>query len=162
MKIQPLVQRFVGALVLATGAIHGAPLWGADKEPVIVVVHLRGRLEVKRSPSTKAFKAFVGTVLKPGDILLLSGEAQVTCSDLSLQTIPDGVPSPLPCGSTVATLYFNDEEIPTTRATTRFVPLVFSPRKTKLLATRPLLRWKGLPGVNDYELHVSGDDLVWA
>jgi hypothetical protein len=162
MKIQPLVQRFAAALVLTMAAIHGTLLWGANKEPVIVVVHLNGTLEVKRSPSTKAFKAVVGTVLKPGDVLLLSGEAQVTCSDLGLHTIPDGVPSPIPCASTATTLYFNNEEIPTTRAATGFVPIVLSPRKTKLQTTRPLLSWKGLPGVNDYELHVTGDNPSWS
>jgi hypothetical protein len=154
--------RVVTAAAAVIGLISGMPLWGTDKQPAIVVTRLNGTLEVKRPPSQKSIKAFLGSTLEPGDVLFLTGSGQVSCSDLSVHQITPGAPTPLPCGHDVETVYFNGEEVFATRASPGFVPIVLSPRKGKLITTTPLLRWKGLPGDSNYTLSLKGTDLSWS
>jgi hypothetical protein len=163
MIVHNLTRHVILGISVAVGLVHGVPLFGQHNAPFIFVSKLSGTLEVDRSPSTKAFKAAVGTVLKPGDVLQLTGGvAQITCSDLSLHQIQTDIPSALPCGSAVAALSYNNEEIPKTRAGVGYVPIVLSPRNTKLLSTLPLLRWRGLPDAIDYEVHVDGTTPAWS
>jgi hypothetical protein len=148
--------------IAAVIAISGSPMWGADKEPVILVTRLNGTLKYKRPPSTVASNASVGTVLKPGDVLMLTGDAQVLCSDASVHKIDAGAPSPVPCPVGVQTISYNGKEVFGPRGPQGFVPVVLAPRMTHLLSINPQLRWRGLPGISSYTLTLIGPDGDWS
>ena len=94
--------------------------------------------------------ALFGAPFRRGDLLRLgsAGRATVACADLKLATV-EGAVSGYPCQTAPRTpLVYEGSLLNPTRGDNGNgdYPLVVSPRKTKLLNPRPMLRWQPLPG----------------
>jgi hypothetical protein len=136
-----------------------------NAQPVNLAVSIQGQLSVKRKGWTSYAPVVFGTSLRSGDLLRLddSSRAKVVCSDLTLHDISFGIVG-VPCEGAQPLLQRADGSlINATRSLPGAgpYPLVLSPRKTKLLSPRPILRWTAVEGASTYLVTVRGRDLYW-
>jgi hypothetical protein len=137
-----------------------APARGTSPSDSGLIVGVQGDAAVKRAGWRDYAPALFGAPLRRGDLLRLdaAGRAVVACPDLKLATVESGV-SGSPCQATgrKPIVYEGSLLIPTRgdNASGDY-PLVVSPRKTKLLNPRPVLRWQAVPGVKMYKLSLQG------
>ena len=135
-----------------------------DSGHLLIIVE--GPVNVKRAGRSEYVPAMFGMVLHRGDLLKLDGSAQakVACSDLTLANALSGTGS-VPCkanqpiiadpatGSRVSAARSN---IPSD------IPIVISPRRTRLLNPRPTLRWTAMPGIDTYSVSIQQKDALWS
>lgn len=132
-------------------------------DPINLVVQIDGQVKVKRQGWTAYAPVVFGTALYAGDLVSLgeSSRAKVVCSDLTLRDLPTGIGG-VPCPKSRVVLLRPDlSQIKATRAGQNdgSIPVVLSPRKTKLLSANPTLRWTPVKGVTAYKVEVRGEDL---
>ena len=125
-----------------------------------LIVGVQGDAAVKRAGWRDYAPALFGAPLRRGDLLRLgsAGSATVACADLKLATVEGGV-SGYPCQTAPRTpLVYEGTLLNPTRGdgVSGDAPLVISPRKTKLLNPRPVLRWQPMPGAKSYKLSLQG------
>jgi len=125
-----------------------------------LIVGVQGDAAVKRAGWRDYAPALFGAPLRRGDLLRLgsAGSATVACADLKLATVEGGV-SGYPCQTAPRTpLVYEGTLLNPTRGDNGSgdTPLVISPRKTKLLNPRPVLRWQPMPGAKSYKLSLRG------
>jgi hypothetical protein len=138
------------------------PAGGATESGLIVGV--QGDAAVKRAGWRDYAPALFGAPLRRGDLLRLgsAGSATVACADLKLATVEGGV-SGYPCQTAPKTpLVYEGTLLSPTRGDggSNDAPLVISPRKTKLLNPRPVLRWQPVPGAKTHKVSLQGAN--WA
>ena len=125
-----------------------------------LIVGVQGDAALKRAGWRDYAPALFGAPLRRGDLLRLgsAGSATVACADLKLATVEGGV-SGYPCQTAPRTpLVYEGTLLNPTRGDNGSgdTPLVISPRKTKLLNPRPVLRWQPMPGAKSYKLSLRG------
>lgn len=146
------------------GAATVAPASGSGDTAAHLVVALQGNLSVKRLGWSDYAPAVFGMALRNGDLLRVEGggKATVACADLTLANPGSGVSS-VPCKVAKPLLTYGDSLIVPTRAEPPVgAPVILSPRKTKVLAARPLLRWAPVAGAQTYDVSVRGGSLSWS
>jgi hypothetical protein len=151
----------------------GSPRLAAETDAgqaVNLAVVIEGQVNVKRKGWTNYAPVVFGTPLRRGDLLRLDGSsrAKVVCSDLTLHDLSPGIVG-VPCESDLPILRTpGGSLINATRGwpSDGSLPMVLSPRKTKLLSSHPLLRWTAAPGTHAYLVSylviVRGLDLNWS
>jgi len=146
-----------------------ARLVGAENDSgqaVNLAVFIEGQVSVKRKGWTNYAAVVFGTSLRRGDLLRLddSSRAKVVCSDLTLHDIAPGIVG-VPCEGARPVLRRPDGSmINATRSwpSDGSFPVVLSPRKTKLLSPRPVLRWTPVKGTTNYQVVVRGINFYWS
>ena len=131
---------------------------------VHVIVAIQGQLSIKRLGWKEYAPALFGTLVRSGDLLKLEGssKATVACTDLTIYDVTGGI-SGIPCLISQPTLVYNRSLIRSTLGSEPgSYPMVISPRKTKLLDPRPVLRWTPVQGVTSYQLTVRGPGVQWS
>ena len=129
-------------LVGSTGCRLRRRAAGGDagcREAVNVLVGVEGNGQIKRQGWSDYAPALFGMILRSGDLLRLDsgGQATVACSDLTVAKATGGVSS-VPCKVSKPLLVYGGSLILPTRADAPAdIPLVLSPRKTKMLSARP-------------------------
>lgn len=130
-----------------------------------LVIAVQGQLRVKRVRRSEFAPALFGTPLRYGDLLRLGPQSQATviCADLTLVTVRSGF-SGVPCRSVARSVlvYGGSLVSPTRGDMSGLIPIVLSPRRTKLLTTRPTLRWTPMAGVTTYTVSVRGPNVNWS
>jgi hypothetical protein len=144
-----------------------------------VVVQIDGQLRLKRPRWTVYAPVVFGKYLYAGDLLDLgtSSNAKVVCSDLTLHQVPTGIGG-IPCppsrsvliwtnGTLINVMHYSKpvgDMINATRGSPSdgSLPLVLSPRRTKLISSHPILRWTPIKGVTAYKIVVRGNNLHWS
>jgi hypothetical protein len=129
-----------------------------------LIVGVQGDAAVKRAGWRDYAPALFGAPLRRGDLLRLgsAGSATVACADLKLASVEGGV-SGYPCQTAPRTpLVYEGTLLNPTRGDSGSgdYPLVISPRKTKLLNPRPVLRWQPMPGAKSTKAGLQGTN--WA
>jgi hypothetical protein len=151
---------FLAALPLATAQSDSLPT-----QPANLVVLVQGHAEIKRKNWTGFAPLIFGANLQAGDVLRMdqSSVAKVVCSDLKLHDLGTGMTG-TPCISTQDILRRPDGSLlrPTRGAPADgLFPVILSPRFTKILSDRPLLRWTEVKDASTYHVLVRGPELVW-
>jgi hypothetical protein len=135
---------------------------GAPSDNVLVAV--QGQIAIKRASWSQFVPAVFGTLIRLGDELRLEGSsiAKIACADLSLVTVRAGAIG-VPCQVVKPILLFQGSAIRATRADSGGgFPTVVAPRKTNLLAERPLIRWTPIAGATGYRVSVRGPNVNWS
>jgi len=137
----------------------------ASGDDVHVLVAVQGKVTVKRKGWTTSAPAGFGTFLRRGDLVRLTSPAQATvaCADLSVHQLPDGKASGVPCPieNKAIAIYEGSLINPTRSEASEEVPVVISPRRTKLLSPRPILRWAPMPGITRFKVSLRGPGVNW-
>ncbi len=148
-----------GARPAASPAAGGAA--GEPESGIIVAV--QGEASVKRAGWQRYAPARFGAAFGKGDLLRVdeAAHAMVACADLALADLPAGI-SGFPCQGSSGQgelVYRGSLAVPTRGEPEQGeYPIVLSPRKTRLLAPNPTLRWTGLPGATTYRVSLQGTD----
>jgi hypothetical protein len=125
-----------------------------------IIVALQGRLAMKRKGWSAFASARIGTTLRRGDLLRLEGssQAKVICAGLTVSDVPPEL-SGVPCAATKPILIYLGDKVTATRGYGEGAfPRVVAPRKTKLLNSRPTLRWTPVAGATQYKVIVRGQN----
>jgi len=153
------------SMLLGCGAPQPTPARSAGSGTESgLIVDVQGDAAVKRAGWRDYAPALFGAPLRRGDLLRLgsAGNATVACADLKLSTVEGGV-SGYPCQTAPRTpLVYEGTLLNPTRGDSvdDDTPFVISPRSTKLLNPRPVLRWQSVPGVKTYKVSLQG--VNWA
>jgi hypothetical protein len=139
---------------------------GDRTQALNLAVFIQGQVSIKRKGWTRYAPVVFGTSVRPGDLLHLddSSRAKVVCSDLTLHDIASGYTG-VPCSSSQPLLQSVDGSmVNVTRGppSDGSFPIVLSPRRTKLLSPRPVLRWTPVPGAAAYTVIVRSVNLDWS
>jgi hypothetical protein len=152
------------------GAERPAPSPAAAATPAAVdgnehlVVAVQGQLSIKRATWTQFHPASFGATVRAGDLLRVEDAASVkiACADLTLVTLRAGTAG-APCPASRPTFQRDGSAVRATRADTApGFPLVIAPRKTNLLADRPMIRWTAVSGATGYRVSIRGPDVNWS
>lgn len=107
-----------------------------------------------------------GAVLRRGDLVSVPAGARATvaCADLTLQDLPAGRFSGVPCAVPgPSALVYEGSLLAATRGDESDEwPKVVAPRRTALLSTRPLLRWSVPGGAAPVSVAVKGPGVTWS
>ena len=130
-----------------------------------VLVEVQGAVNVKRTGRSEFVPGMFGMVLRRGDLLRRDGGAQakVACADLTLADASDGTEG-VPCKADTAVISdpATGSRVTAARSNTPAdIPIVISPRRTRLLNPRPILRWTPVQGVSSYTVSVQADTTLW-
>jgi len=156
---------FLSVISVATLPFATAQSDRSPTQPANLVVLIQGHAAIKRKNWTGFAPLIFGANLQSGDLLRLdqTSTAKVVCADLKLHDLGTGTTG-MPCTSSQEILRWSDGSLlrPTRGAPAEgLFPIVISPRMTKLLSDRPLLRWTEMKNVSTYHLMVRGPELVW-
>ena len=136
---------------------------GESGEPSNLLVAVQGDVLLKREGWSEYARAVFGSPVRNGDLFKLDdgSQAKVACSDLTLVSMTPGV-SGAPCKVERPVLMYKGSQVSATRAVpSSDYPTTVTPRKTKLLNSRPVLRWTEVPGTAAYKVAVRGPNLEW-
>jgi hypothetical protein len=147
-------------LILATLA------WGevVTAQPIRnMIVEVKGKVELKRQGASRFIPASRYTELRLGDLIKPApgASAKVLCEDGKTRIVQAGVTSGLNgiCPSPKPRKPFIETVEP--RAGELTIPYIISPRATLLLSDKPVLRWNGATGSNNFTVTVRGEGLNW-
>jgi hypothetical protein len=163
MKRLVLVLLAMALTLPACGQPAPTPAAGTSNAALHLVVAVEGGLSVKRLGWSDYAPALFGMALRNGDLLRLDSGAQATvaCADLTIAKATGGVAS-VPCKVKKPLLVYGGGLIVPTRAEPPAgIPMVLSPRKTKVLDAHPTLRWSAVAGAS-YNVSVRGSGLNWS
>lgn len=139
---------------------------GPTDDGAHLLIVVQGPVNVKRAGRSEYAPGMFGMVLRRGDLLRLDGGAQakVACADLTLADAASGTGS-VPCNTSRAVIADPATGSRVSAARSNIpsdIPIVISPRRTRLLSARPTLRWSPMPGVDNFEISVQKEDTVWS
>jgi hypothetical protein len=159
------VSIFLSLMFLAVLPFATAQSDSLATQPANLVVLVQGHAAIKRKNWTAFAPLTFGTNLQPGDLLRLdqTSAAKVVCADLKLYDLGAGMIG-TPCTSSQEILRRPDGSLlrPTRGVPGEgLFPIILSPRLTKLLSDRPLLRWTEIKNASTYHVLVRGTELVW-
>ncbi len=132
-----------------------------------MIVEVKGKVELKRQGASRFVPASRYTELRLGDLIkpALGARAKVLCEDGKTRFVEAGVtsglnaicpsPHPKPCNNN------NCGETVPARAGELTIPYIISPRATLLLSDKPILRWNGATGSNNFTVTVRSEELNW-
>lgn len=128
--------------------------------PAGLIVGLSGDAALKRQGWSDYAPAAFGAALRRGDLIRVegAGRAVVACGDLNLAELTGGVKG-FPCPAESRTpLVFEGALVSATRGDQGQgdYPVVLAPRKTRVLADRPLLQWTAVAGAASYTVRIEG------
>ncbi len=156
------------AALFMLNACGSSPAQPAVKSDGAVAVHLivavQGNLSIKRLGWSDYAPALFGMALHNGDLLRVDSGARATiaCADLTVAA-PGGGVSSVPCKVNKPLLVYGGSQIIPTRAEPPIgIPMILSPRKTRLLNTHPVLRWAPVANATSYDVTVRGPNLSWS
>ena len=128
-----------------------------------------GQVKFKKSHWSDFQPAFVGSILRSDDSLLVGSEAivEVLCSNLSTwipqpgrtSIVSEGCPS-----NGVNRFNSSNDGTPSERAVNNpNVPYIISPRDTKIRELRPTFKWNSVEGAERYTVRIIGttSDVNW-
>lgn len=140
--------------------------WGevATAQPTRnMIVEVKGKVELKRQNASRFIPASRYTELRLGDLIKPApgASAKVLCEDGKTRIVQAGVtsglkgicPSPKPRQGSPETVE--------PRAGELTISYIISPRATSLLSDKPILRWNGATGSNNFTVTVRGEGLNW-
>jgi hypothetical protein len=135
-------------------------------DPAQVLVVVQGAVNVKRAGRSEFVPGMFGMVLRRGDLLRLDtgAQAKVACADLTLADASSGTGS-VPCKAETSIISDPSTGSRVTAArsnTPADIPIIISPRRTRLLNQRPLLRWTPIQGVDTYTVSVQAGSTLWS
>jgi len=129
---------------------------GAATGEIILVKPKKGSLKIKRSTGGETVDAAVGMPVHRGNLLILdekdpAARASVICGDGKTHELmpgAQGCPCAHPCPREICGINYDDSTLTGARGadTGSSFPVVISPRKTRLLTTRPVIRWSSIRG----------------
>jgi hypothetical protein len=127
---------------------------------------VQGRVEVKRAGWDKFVPATVNMQVANGDLFQLTkkASAKVTCADLNAVHIQKSGER-LHCDTAKLDFKFkgNGTRPPRAGDLVTEVPILVSPRRTKILDLHPTLRWAPVPGAATYTVKIKrGSDDIWS
>lgn len=141
----------------------------AASEPELIIngqiISLTGDVKIRRSSGYTVTPNF-GTYLYPGDQLLATsnGNVLVQCHG-DLSTVPmqsNKLINPCPtakCNDRIVKCPGRDDDL--VAWSRKPLPYLITPRRSKLLNNRPLIRWQSVPGATSYTLKIEVDEVVW-
>ena len=140
----------------------------SDDMGVNLLIVAEGTVALKRQSWADYFSTEFGSELRRGDLIRISGggEAIVLCDGLTTWTVSPGAPAGLNNGCPPppeSVLVRGESLVGNTRgAVDPRIPYVISPRKTRLLAPTPLLRWNPVEGATSYTVSIRGNGVDWS
>jgi hypothetical protein len=144
--------RLARSLWLLPLLLGAPPAVGAEVDAVQGehrIIDVQGQVGVKRDgwKSDTYVPAAQGLRLRPGDLLKVEGDSRVTvvCGDATRSILTQS--SPVPCKGEG-----QERKLGVARTATEQVPLILSPRATRLLLAPSVLRWSAVPGAKGYSL----------
>lgn len=157
---------FIGLSSIATTALAAT-----NRIPNGLIIHTSGEVAIERQNGL-IVRPTSGTPIYPGDKLRTAQNGQVTiqCADLGIKSI---APSENQLNSCLLASKKSDCSLDLIKCPDRGdskiawhsapIPYIISPRRTKLLDSKPILRWNPVAGATSYKLSLreNGAKLNW-
>jgi hypothetical protein len=156
----------LGLLLMLSGGCGLVPVVSAQNADH-VIGRTQGLVKVKHTGWSSFVLAVVGTALKNGDTIRLetpSSRATIFCANASLievQTSPRIVDCP---SNRPVVVRFKGSRVTRVRngSFANSFPVVVSPRMTKIITDRPLMRWLPVAGATSYRVTLKrGPEDIW-
>jgi len=159
------------AVFIALSSIATTALAASNRISNGLIIHSSGEVAIERQ-NGRIVRPTSGTPIYPGDTLRTAQNAQLTiqCADLGIKSIAPGENQLNSCllakeesncsADLVKCPPRGDDKITWNSAP---VPYIISPRDTKLLDSKPILRWNPVAGATSYKLSLreNGAKLNW-
>lgn len=132
-----------------------------------LLVTANGVVKLKRQQWRDYFTVTIGAELRRGDQLQLADNAQATvlCHDLKSGPVPPGSVAGLAnlCSLTDEPLLLRQQAVLTgvPLVTDSRQPYIIAPRASRVMTTRPWLRWQAVPGAISYTVILTGGEVAW-
>lgn len=129
-----------------------------------VVAGVEGDVQLKRDLWADYHTLRFGTQLQIGDLLKLEEGSLVTivCGDLSTVRLTGKDVWGVECRESEDGLVYRGSRINRTRGSEKAaIPIILSPRKTKIINPRPVIRWEKVHSVTSYSVVVRGCGASW-
>ena len=131
-------------------------------------VRPEGHLKVRRKTARAETRADLGMPIYKGDVLSLNapGTAYVRCNDNKIKVLKIGNQG-CPCPVNGPPDKWRNVPIPPTRSDNYNIPFIISPRGTRIINSRPTIRWAPVIGATDktiYTVSIYGEgmSLIWS
>ena len=165
MKRKRLIPFMLIFLLLLLACDRNQPPPGAGALSLNLLVVASDLVELKRDGWSTYHPTLFGTTLYHKDLLKSEEEITILCDNLTLSTIPAGVPASVSNGcppTPEPALKRRRGEIDNTRAGVDLsIPYIITPRMTRLLTDRPTLRWNDVVGASSYTVRIQVGPQTW-
>jgi tetratricopeptide (TPR) repeat protein len=161
------------AVFIVLSSIATSALAASNRISNGLIIHSSGEVAIERQ-NGRIVRPTSGTLIYPGDKLRTAQNAQLTiqCADLGIKSIAPGENQLNSCllakeesksdcsADLVKCPDRGDDKITWNSAP---IPYIISPRRTKLLDSKPILRWNPVAGATSYKLSLreNGAKLNW-
>jgi len=159
------------AVFIVLSSIATSALAASSRISNGLIIHSSGEVAIERQ-NGRIVRPTSGTPIYPGDTLRTAQNAQLTiqCADLGIKSIAPGENQLNSCllakeesncsADLVKCPPRGDDKISWNSAP---IPYIISPRRTKLLDSKPILRWNPVAGATSYKLSLreNGAKLNW-
>ena len=160
------------AVFIALSSIATTALAASSRISNGLIIHSSGEVAIERQ-NGRIVRPTGGTPIYPGDKLRTSQNAQLTiqCADLGIKSIAPGENQLNSCllakeeskSDCSADLVKCPDRGDDNSWNSPPIPYIISPRRTKLLDSKPILRWNPVAGATSYKLSLreNGAKLNW-
>ena len=157
------------AVFIALSSIATSALAASNRISNGLIIHSSGEVALERQ-NGRIVRPTGGTLIYPGDKLRTAQNAQLTiqCADLAIKSIAPGENQLNSCllakSDCSADLVKCPDRSPDKLTwNSAPIPYIISPRRTKLLDSKPILRWNPVAGATSYKLSLreNGAKLNW-
>jgi len=143
-------------------ALAGSALPVTAANPVGRIVEKQGEVVLKRGkrsikPVTKGVELYSGDLLKPSQKAIIV----VRCVQGKTWILSAGVESNVNNRCTVAKSNHDPDSDDSRGGSDQSVPYVISPRKTRVLDSKPTIRWNAAPSATSYTVIVRASGFTW-
>jgi len=161
------------AVFIALSSIATSALAASNRISNGLIIHSSGEVAIERQ-NGRIVRPTSGTPIYPGDTLRTAQNAQlmIQCADLGIKSIAPGENqlnscllakegSKSDCSADLVKCPDRDPDKLTWNSAP--IPYIISPRHTKLLDSKPILRWNPVAGATSYKLSLreNGAKLNW-
>ncbi|MGL5065164.1 MAG: hypothetical protein ACRC62_34780 [Microcoleus sp.] len=158
-------------IIIALSAIAPTALAATNRISNGQIIHASGEVQLMRQDG-RIVRPTAGTPIYPGDKLQTTQNGQITiqCADLGIKSIAPGENKLNSCLLANNSKKCSEGLIKCpNRGDDRIIwnstpiPYIISPRRTKLLNSKPILRWNSVAGATSYKLSLreNGAKLNW-
>lgn len=137
----------------------------AQQNSLNFISDMRGDVKIKRASQRNYRQAYRGDTLNSSDSLRLGRGAyvEVLCdnSNTWYPKSPGTHKVSIGCPSIGGSVRRSSNRLPTRPIQDPNIPYVISPRNTRILTTKPTLRWNPVEGANSYEVRIQGIGFMW-
>jgi len=160
--VNRLSKLIFSVLILTLVIIISGNLLGGRGLAAHRIVEATGKVELKRQNSSYR-PVSEGTELRPGDLLKpASGvRVKVLCEDGNTRSVPAGVTTGINALCPPPPTRNGSRPIVRPRPVDRYMPYIISPRATRLLTDKPILRWNDATDASRFTVTVRGRGLTW-